>query len=87
MHQKVSVQNRAAGLQMPQKFHGNRGAFLREINIAFVLYGIVSVLVIFFLAIAVTCAFTKENAKRGALIQAMFRSNYAIIQMQFLSTA
>ncbi len=52
---------------------------LREINIAFVLYGIVSVLVIFFLAIAVTCAFTKENAKRGALIQAMFRSNYAII--------
>lgn len=52
---------------------------LREINIAFVLYGIVSVLVIFFLAIAVTCVFTKENAKRGALIQAMFRSNYAII--------
>lgn len=52
---------------------------LREINIAFVLYGIVSVLVIFFLAIAVTCAFTKGNAKRGALIQAMFRSNYAII--------
>lgn len=52
---------------------------LKEINIAFVLYGVVSVIVIFFLAIAVTCVFTKENAKRGALIQAMFRSNYAII--------
>lgn len=52
---------------------------LREINVAFVLYGIGAVIVIFFLAIAVTCAFTKENAKRGSLIQAMFRSNYAII--------
>ena len=31
-----------------------------------------TVIVIFFLAIAVTCAFTKDGAKRGALIQAMF---------------
>ncbi|MCM1165255.1 MAG: AEC family transporter [Lachnospiraceae bacterium] len=52
---------------------------LREINLAFVLYGIGAVVVIFFLAIAVVCAFTKDCAKRGALIQATFRSNYAII--------
>ncbi len=52
---------------------------LKDINVAFVLYGIGAVVVIFFLAIAVTCAFTKDSAKRGSLIQAMFRSNYAII--------
>lgn len=52
---------------------------LRDINIGFILYGVVAVIVIFFLAIAVTCAFTKDRAKRGSLIQAMVRSNYAII--------
>ncbi len=52
---------------------------LREVNLMFVLYGIGAVVVIFFLAIVLTCAFTKDNAKRGALIQGMFRSNYAII--------
>lgn len=52
---------------------------LSEINLAFVMYGIVAVILIFFLAIAVCCAFTRDNAKRGSLIQAVFRSNYAII--------
>lgn len=52
---------------------------LREIDFTFVLYGVAAIFVIFFLAIAVTCAFTKDGAKRGVLIQAMFRSNYAII--------
>ncbi len=52
---------------------------LRNINVGFVLYGIGAVLVIFFLAVAVSCAFTKDSAKRGSLIQAMVRSNYAII--------
>ncbi|MCM1193737.1 MAG: AEC family transporter [Butyrivibrio sp.] len=52
---------------------------LRNIHIGFVLYGVAAVIVIFFLAIAVTCAFTKDSAKRGSLIQAMVRSNYAII--------
>lgn len=50
-----------------------------DINFAFILYGIAGVLVIFFLAVAISCAFTKDPAKRGALIQGMFRSNYAII--------
>ncbi len=59
---------------------------LKEINFTFVLYGVVAVLVIFFLAIAITCAFTKDNAKRGVLIQAMFRSNYAIIGLPLASS-
>ncbi len=52
---------------------------LRELNPSFILYGIIAVIAIFFLAIAVVCAFTKDGAKRGSLIQAVFRSNYAII--------
>ena len=52
---------------------------LNDINFAFIIYGIAAVFVIFFLAIIVCCAFTKDSAKRGSLIQAVFRSNYAII--------
>lgn len=50
-----------------------------DINPVFILYGIGMVIVIFLLATAAVCAFTKDGAKRGALIQATFRSNYAII--------
>ncbi len=50
-----------------------------DINLVFILYGIGMVIVIFLLAIVATCAFTKDGAKRGALIQSTFRSNYAII--------
>ncbi len=50
-----------------------------DINAGFILYGIGAVLVIFFLAIGICCLFTKDPAKRGALIQGVFRSNYAII--------
>lgn len=52
---------------------------LRDINLGFVLYGILAVIVIFFIGIAVMCVFTKDGAKRGSLIQSVFRSNYAII--------
>ncbi|MCH5201511.1 MAG: AEC family transporter [Oscillospiraceae bacterium] len=52
---------------------------LNEINVPFIIYGIAAVIVIFFIAIAVGCAFTKDAAKRGTLIQSVFRSNYAII--------
>lgn len=52
---------------------------LRELNPSFILYGIITVILLFFAAIAVVCAFTKDGAKRGSLIQAVFRSNYAII--------
>lgn len=49
------------------------------INIGFVVYGIIAVVVIFLLAVVICCLFTKDSAKRGTLIQAVFRSNYAII--------
>lgn len=52
---------------------------LKSINIKFVLYGIGMVTALFFLAILVVCTFTKDSAKRGSLIQATIRSNYAII--------
>ena len=35
---------------------------LKEINFTFVLYGVAAIFVIFFLSVAVTCAFTKDNA-------------------------
>lgn len=52
---------------------------LGEINIAFVLYGMAAVAFIFLLAVAACCAFSRDNAVRGSLIQSVFRSNYAII--------
>ena len=52
---------------------------LQSVNAAFIVYGIGGVLVIFALAVLVCCAFTKDAAKRGALVQGVFRSNYAII--------
>ncbi|MBR5090401.1 MAG: AEC family transporter [Ruminiclostridium sp.] len=52
---------------------------LGDINIGFVLYGITAVITVFLLATIVCCMFTKDGGKRGALIQAVFRSNYAII--------
>ena len=52
---------------------------LREVNVYFVLYGLLGVVAIFFIGIGVVCAFTKDSGKRGALIQSVFRSNYAII--------
>ncbi len=50
-----------------------------EINFWFVLYGVAAVIVIFLVGIPIFCAFTKDPGKRGAMIQAIFRSNYAII--------
>lgn len=52
---------------------------ISDINPVFVIYGVIGVLAVFLLAVPVCCAFTKDGAKRGTLIQAVFRSNYAII--------
>ncbi len=52
---------------------------LRDVNFVFVAYGLVAVLIIAVVGVVLACLFTKDNAKRGALGQAMFRSNYAII--------
>ncbi|MCM1054221.1 MAG: AEC family transporter [Bacteroides sp.] len=56
-----------------------------EISFGFVLYGIAAVAVIFLIASAVTCLFTRDGGKRGALIQSAFRSNYAIIGLPLAS--
>ncbi|MCM1042680.1 MAG: AEC family transporter [Corallococcus sp.] len=45
----------------------------------FVLFGVLGIIGIFAVGVLVCCLFTKENGKRGVLIQAMYRSNYAII--------
>lgn len=58
---------------------------LGEINFGFILYGIAAIFGIFIIAVAVTCLFTKDSAKRGSLIQATFRSNYAIIGLPLAS--
>ena len=52
---------------------------ISDVNPAFIIYGIAAVIVIFLLAIPLCCAFSKDGAKRGVLIQGVFRSNYAII--------
>lgn len=52
---------------------------LSDVNPAYVIYAVAAVLLVFFFAIPVCCAFTKDAGKRGVLIQAVFRSNYAII--------
>lgn len=56
-----------------------------EINFGFVLYGIIAIFAIFLAAMLITCLFTKDSAKRGALIQSAFRSNYAIIGLPLAS--
>lgn len=60
------------------------GSF-EEINLVFVLYGLAAVLAIFLISVLFTCLFTKDGGKRGALIQATFRSNYAIIGLPLAS--
>lgn len=50
-----------------------------DINWAFVLYAVVAIIVLFALAMALVPLFVKDNARRGVVIQALFRSNYAII--------
>lgn len=50
-----------------------------SINWYFVLYGVAGVIVVALLATGLYCLFTKDNGRRGVLIQSAFRSNYAII--------
>lgn len=50
-----------------------------SINWAFVLYAVVAIVVVFALAMALVPLFVKDDARRGVIIQSLFRSNYAII--------
>jgi hypothetical protein len=49
------------------------------VNWRLIIYCVAVVLILYFAAMAVTLAFTKDNGKRGVLIQCAFRSNFAII--------
>lgn len=50
-----------------------------SIDWTFVIYAVMAILIVFFAAIPISAAVTKNRGRRGALIQACFRSNYAII--------
>ncbi|MBQ9080863.1 MAG: AEC family transporter [Clostridia bacterium] len=48
-------------------------------NPGFILYAVVAILLLFALALPLTHLFTKERARKGPLIQSVFRSNFALI--------
>lgn len=50
-----------------------------EINVAFIAYAMAAVVVLFSLAMLSARLFVKENARRGVVVQGLFRSNYALI--------
>jgi predicted permease len=49
------------------------------INVTFVAYAMIAVLVIFAISIPVAMLITRDPAKRGAMLQSAFRSNYTLI--------
>lgn len=50
-----------------------------EVKLGFVFYSLVALAVIYAIAVPSVMLFVKDGAKRGTLIQSVFRSNYAII--------
>lgn len=50
-----------------------------QVNWSLVLYCVIAILVLFLIGFGCTLLYTKDNGKRGALIQCVFRSNFAII--------
>ena len=52
---------------------------LADVDFSFVWYAVGATLVLFAVALVAVFLFTKENAKRGALLQASFRANYALV--------
>ena len=52
---------------------------LADMEFGFILYSVCVLLVIFFAAIPLSMLVTKKKERRGVLVQAAFRSNYALI--------
>lgn len=52
---------------------------LSDVDFSFVRYTIIATVVLFIVAIVCVYFFTKENPKRGALLQSVFRANYALV--------
>ena len=52
---------------------------LADVDFGFVWYAVIATVVLFVAAFGAVILFTKENQKRGALLQAVFRANYALV--------
>lgn len=52
---------------------------LADIDFGFVIYAVAATLALFAIAFVAVIFFTKDNSKRGALVQAVFRANYALV--------
>lgn len=52
---------------------------LKDVNWVFIAYGAGAVLALFFIGLLCVSLFVRDNAKKGVLLQAVFRSNFAII--------
>ena len=50
-----------------------------QINFSFILFGIGFLLALFFLLLWPICRLVPKNSQRGVVLQAIFRSNYALI--------
>ncbi len=59
---------------------------LADVDFLFVGYAIAATLVLFAIFLVAVLFFTKENAKRGALLQASFRANYALVGIPLASS-
>lgn len=58
---------------------------VKDINIGYVFYALIAVAVVFIIAIPVTRIVTKRAARRGVLLQATFRSNFALVGIALAS--
>ncbi len=59
---------------------------MAAIDLGYVLYSLTALLILFGLAIPTVIALTKKRNCRGALLQAVFRSNYALIGIPLASS-
>ena len=54
---------------------------ITSISFGYVLYAVAALLIIFAIAVCAVVFFTKDGARRGALLQNTFRSNFALVGM------
>ena len=52
---------------------------IKEFNISFILFIVVSILIVFIIGFVSVCLFVKDKNQKGVLLQALVRPNYAII--------
>ena len=59
---------------------------LANVDFGYIIYAIAAVFVIFFSAIPIVMSVTKSGARRGVLLQSVFRSNFALIGLSLVSS-